>query len=450
MNKTQTPEEVAAHRLKLISPLLEPELDPGRMIELKKTISETNHLSYRTISRYLQAYEEEGFSGLKPKQGYSRKQNNFPESFQEALEQAIILRRECPSRSVADLIRILEMEGLVKPGSLHRSTLQRHLQAKGFGASQVKLYTQKGATSRRFAKPHRMMLWQGDIKYGPYLPIGKNGQMKQVYLSAFIDDATRFMVSARFYDNQKTEIIEDGLRSAIMGYGKPDKIFVDNGKQYRSEWLKKACNRLGIILLHSRPYHAEGKGKIESFNRRIDAFLSEVALNKPKTLEELNEALALWIEKYYHQNVHTALDGLTPEIAFKSDKRALKFVNAQDLKEAFLHTETRQVDKTGCIHFEGKTYDVGMKLMGRKVEVHYDPSWTDEVEIHHPDISPFKAKKQVIGSNCGYQREFPQELMALEPRESRMLAGLQGDKKTKKKPAQAAISFRSIGGEQHV
>lgn len=91
----------------------------------------------------------------------------------------------------------------------------------------------------------------------------------------FIDDATRYIVAARFYDNQKVDIIEDTLRMAVMRYGKPDAIYVDNGKQYRSEWLAKACTRLEIRLLHARPYHPEGKGKVEAFNRRIDSFLSE-------------------------------------------------------------------------------------------------------------------------------------------------------------------------------
>lgn len=68
------------------------------------------------------------------------------------------------------------------------------------------------------------MLYQGDIKYGPHLPIGKDGAMKQVYLSVFIDDATRYIVAARIYDNQKVDIIEDSLRLAIMHYGKPDHI----------------------------------------------------------------------------------------------------------------------------------------------------------------------------------------------------------------------------------
>ena len=208
MNKTQTPEDIAGKRMVMINPLLEEGLDPGRIIELKKKISEDNNISYRSVTRYLEAYQKEGFSGLKPKTGYKRSNNKLPDNFPEIVEHAIILRRECPTRSINDIIRILELETIVKPGTVQRSTLQRHMQSAGFGAKQVKLYTKKDAASRRFAKSHRCILFQGDIKYGPYLPIGKDGAMKQVYLSAFIDDATRYIVAAKFYDNQKTEIIE--------------------------------------------------------------------------------------------------------------------------------------------------------------------------------------------------------------------------------------------------
>ena len=259
----QTPEQVATQRMMMIMPLLDEALDPQQLIELKKSICEKNDLSYRTISRYLSVYEAEGFDGLKPKATYKRKETKLPEGFEAILDDAIVLRRECPTRSVQDIIRILELEGLISPGELSRSTLQRHLQASGFGAKQMRLYSKKGTASRRFAKPHRMMLIQGDIKYGPYLPIGKDGAKKQVYLSAFIDDATRYVVSAKFYEHQKVDIIEDSLRQAIMHFGKPDAIFVDNGKQYRSEWLKKACAKLGIRLLFAKPYHPEGKGYAE-------------------------------------------------------------------------------------------------------------------------------------------------------------------------------------------
>lgn len=223
MKTINKPENTAAQRMLIITPLLAEGLDPQRMIELKKELSERHQISYRTITRYVQAYRNKGFEGLKPATGGSR-ESTLPDQYPIVVEQAIVLRRECPTRSVTDIIRILELEGVVPSGSLSRSTLQRHLQAAGFGARQMKIYTKTGAASRRFQKPHRCMLYQGDIKYGPYLPIGRGGERRQVYLSVFIDDATRYIVAAKFYDNQKVGIIEDSLRHAIMLYGKPDSI----------------------------------------------------------------------------------------------------------------------------------------------------------------------------------------------------------------------------------
>jgi len=263
MTKRIDPEETAAKRMQMITPLLDPALEHQQIVELKKEICKNEGISYRTVGRYLDAYLAEGFSGLKPKVSYHQKESRLPENFPELLEEAIILRRESPTRSIKDIIRILELEDRVEPGVLCRSTLQRHMQKKGYGTKQMKLYTKKGAALRRFQKQHRGELYQGDIKYGPYLPIGKDGERKQVYLSVFIDDATRYIVAARFYANQKVDIIEDTLRMAIMRYGKPDAVYVDNGKQYRSEWLTKACNRLGIRLLYAKPYHPEGKGYVK-------------------------------------------------------------------------------------------------------------------------------------------------------------------------------------------
>ena len=432
----------AAARMMVIAPLLDESLDQRSIIELRKKLSEQHSISYRTISRYHESYLASGFDGLKPKETSGRENHLLPDNFPEIVDTAIQLRRECPQRSVNDIIRIMELENIAPKGSISRSTLQRHLHNRGFGSHQMKIYTKKGAAARRFQKAQRCNLFQGDIKYGPYLPIGKNGARKQVYLSAFIDDATRFIVAAKFYEHQKVSIIEDTLRSAIMQYGKPDAIYVDNGKQYRSSWLSKACNVLGIKLLFAKPYHPEGKGKIEAFNRRMDSFLSEVALMDVRTLEELNDLLTLWIEDHYHKSPHQGLSGITPETAFKTDKRSLKFVDMNTLKEAFLHTEERQVDKTGCISFDGKKFEVGLQLLGRKVSVHYDPSWNDVVEIHHPDFEPFLAKEQVIGEHCGSRAELPERMTPLKPESSRLLDGLNKANISGRTKKEVAVVFR--------
>ena len=447
MKPKAKPEEVATSRVMMITPLLDASLDPHQLIQRKKEISENYQISYRTIDRYYQAYLVKGFEGLKPKISYQQTNSTLPDNYSDIVEQAIQLRKECPTRSVNDIIKILELEGVVPVRMLSRSTLQRHLQASGFGARQVQMYQKKGTASRRFQKQHRGNLYQGDIKYGPYLPIGKDGAKKQVYLSAWIDDATRYIVSAKFYDNQTVDIIEDSLRNAIMRFGKPEAIFVDNGKQYRSEWMKKACAKLWIRLLFAKPYHPEGKGKIEFFNRRMDAFLSEVALDKVETLEQLNQKLDLWINEYYHKNPHYGLGGISPETAFRTDTRPLSFLDVKVCMEAFLHTEEREVDKSGCISFSGKKYEVGLQLMGRKVEVWFDPTWTDEVEIHHKDFEPFKVKELTIGANCGARASLPECYQTTTATSSRLLDGLQKLSEGKQKRTTIATSFRKVKEE---
>lgn len=182
MRDQQKAEEIAVQRFQLIAPLLEEGLDVGKAKDLKEQICKTSGLSERTIRRYLSQYRNEGFGGLKPK-GISRKVTSdaIPSHL---LEQAILLRKEAPSRSVAQIIQILEWEGLALPGQIKRSTLQEKLTERGYSSRQMKLYAQTGIAARRFQKRHRNQLWQSDIKFGPYLPIGPNGTRKQVYLVA--------------------------------------------------------------------------------------------------------------------------------------------------------------------------------------------------------------------------------------------------------------------------
>jgi transposase InsO family protein len=439
-------DDVAQERLKLILPLIEPGIDRAVMIERKKEIAESRPVSYRTLGRYLHAYREDGFEGLKPKPPHKKASTSLPEDFPDLLEQAVILRRECPARSVADIIKILELESCAAPGVLKRSTLQRHLQESGYSRRQMMMYRKTGKAARRFQKQHRCQLWQSDIKYGPFLPIGKDGSKKQVYLCTFIDDATRYIVSAGFYTYQNVEMIENCLRQAVMRFGKPDILYLDNGRQYRSNWLGKACAKLGIRIIFTKPYSPEAHGKAEAFNRRINSFLSEAALQKCVDLDDLNHNLELWIDGYYHKSGHSSLGDISPATAFTMDPRPLQFVDEKAIRDAFLHTEERLVDKTGCINFNGSQYEAGMKLIGCKVEVFYDPACTEQVEIHHKDFEPFVAKKLEIGPFCGVRQELPEEKKVLTAKSSRLLDALNNAVVTQHKSGAIATSFRRVRG----
>ena len=217
-------EDIAAKRVQMISPLLADGLDAGQIRKLKAEICARTGISERTVRRYLAQYRAQGFAGLKPATKQQRQEDTIPA---DLLEQAILLRREVPTRSVTQLIQILEWEGKAIPGQLKRSTLQEKLAARGYSSRHMRLYASSGVAARRFQQRHRNQLWQSDLKYGPYLPIGLNGTKKQVYLAVMLDDATRFVLHAEFYPTQDQTIVEDCFRQAIQKYGVPEAVYFD-------------------------------------------------------------------------------------------------------------------------------------------------------------------------------------------------------------------------------
>ena len=444
----QTPDEVATERFNMIAPLLCDDLDKGRRYDLMHEISERNGISERQLRRYVSAWKAGGYEALKPKQGWERPDSKRGDNFDLAVEAAIELRRESPSRSVADIIKILELEGAVERGSIPRSTLQAHLAKKGYGASQMRMYTTKGAAARRFQKEHRNQLWQSDIKFGACVP-AENKRMKQTYLIAWIDDCTRFIADAKFYLSQTEDDVEDSLRRAVQKYGVPEGIFVDNGGQYKSKHIAKICAKLGIRLLRARPFNCEAKGKIENYNKQVGKFLSEAALKRFEKLDEYNEYLRYWVDEYYQKHSSEPLGWISPATAYGMDTRPLKFVSAELLRDAFLRVDTRKVDKTGCVSFEGQLYEVGLAYIGREVEIRYDPSWTEELEVVHENSKPFTAKKLVIGPNCGVKRELPEHMRTEPPNTSRMLDALKKEFEANRPVSEIATMFREFWEGEH-
>lgn len=430
----------AVKRMQIIAPLLADGLDNGQRALLRQQICQQHQISERTLRRYLASYRDSGYDGLQRKATATTMLTRIEPGI---LEQAIILRREAPSRSILQIIRILESEELISPGQIKRSTLQRAMAERGFSSAQMRLYTGKGLAARRFEKRHRCQLWQTDIKFGPYLPIGPGGKKQQVFLVAIIDDATRFIVHARFYPNQKLPIIEDSLRQAVTRWGKTDALYCDNGKQFRSDWLQNACDRLGIKLKFTKSFAPESKGKIERFNRTVDEFLTEAALKQPQTLNQLNELLQIWVEECYHKRPHDGLKGMTPETAFKCDKRPLQFADPKLLRDAFRYSRKAKVDKIGCLKCNGQTYEAGFAFVGRTVEVLYTPESLDEVEVLCKGLAPVIAKRLEIGPSCEPRQKLP-EIGSLPAKTSRLLDAAAKKRQSRQTARRTAISFKSL------
>lgn len=448
-------DDAALDRYRLIAPLLDPGLDRDKKIQLRKDLADLNGVSEKTLRRYEAAFAGGGFTGLKPADRTKHRPQVLPDNFEELLNEAIQLKREVPTRSVSQLIYILEGEGRVSPGVLKRSTLQHHLYDAGFGRKQMQKYVEgRKSSSKRFCKPHRMMLVQADIKYGPKLPIGKNGRMIQTYLSSLIDDHSRYILASVFYDNQDETVVEDTFRRAILTHGTFDAAYCDNGSQYISTQLIRSTAMLGIRVRHARPRSGQSKGKVEKFHQVVDSFIAEARAKKIKTLEELNRYWAIFLEEYYQRKPHDGIreyyesqgsviseSGISPEEEWNRDSRQLVFLDAARVGEAFLHHEERVVDKAGCISFRSALYETSVSLIGATVTIAYDSLAPETLTVHYKGIEPFQARKVTIGGFCDKKPEIPLSMLPKDPGTSRFLDLLEKQHKERQERQANAISF---------
>lgn len=367
--------EEALRRYRMIAPLLDEGTSEWEKKNARWLIRSQEEISARTLRRYVAAFKEGGFDALMPKE---RKDKGACKAIPtQTMALATELRKELPERSAERIQQLLERQG----HKVARSTLERHLRQQGFSGKEIK-QKQAQSVSRRFNRVGRNTLWQADLKYGPYIPEpGESGRKYRTYMIAIIDDATRMVVHAEFYDNQKLPVLEDTFRKAVTKCGVPDALYVDNGKIFVSQWMKLACAKLRIRHLTTRAYSPESKGKIERFNRTAEEFLREVALEKPQTLEQLNSLFRVWLSEGYNHRIHSSLDKKSPAQAFAQDSKALRFPSPETLRDAFLWEKSPKVDKSGCISLEGIEYEVGVEWFRKKILIKYDPFDLLQVEL---------------------------------------------------------------------
>jgi putative transposase len=200
--------------------------------------------------------------------------------------------------------------------------------------------------------------------------------------------------------------LEAALRSGLMARGVPDAILVDRGSAFVSSQLLRACAVLGVKLIHASPRAATTKGKIERFFRTVrDQFLVEI--DDGVELAELNRLFSAWLEVVYHRRVHSET-GQAPLARFDA-AGAPPLPTPALLREAFLWSVERTVTKTAAVSLHGNQYEVDAALVGRKVELVFDPFDLTQIEVRYQHRPFGTAVPLVIGRYTHPQarRELP-------------------------------------------
>jgi putative transposase len=361
--------EIGLFRYMLIREAADPALTSRQRGALVRAIAGREHadpagrpvrLTRWTLDRWIAAWRQGGFDALVP----SPRQSS-PRTPPEVIELAAALKKENPARTAAQVQRILRAQAGWAPDE---RTLQRMFIRTGL-ASLAASQQQASSVFGRFEAGRPNEIWTGDALHA----IRLGG--RKTYLFAFIDDHSRAVMAARFGFAEDAVRLAAALRPALESRGVPEWIYVDNGSAFVDAWLLRACARLGIKLVHSRPGRPQGRGKIERFFRTVRGqFLAELTGQRAAQisgLAELNRLFTAWTETVYHVREHSET-GAAPLARWEAGG-PFPVPAPADLAEAFRWSERRTVTKTALVSMHGNRYQVDPALAGRRVELVFDP-----------------------------------------------------------------------------
>lgn len=361
-----------------------------------------------TLRDWLYAYRRGGFDALKPQPRTDRgTARALP---QDVADRLCALKEAQPALSTVRLITAARAQHLL-PDDLvvARATVHRLLAAHGLAARPPAEATT--TDRRRFAFDAPNELWMSDVMHGPSVFDPDDRRRHKTYLIALLDDATRLIPHAAFARSESIAAFLPVFEHAIRRRGLPKRIYVDNDAAYRARHLALVCAKLGVTLIHARPYLPQGKGKLERWFRTARLQLLP-ALTEADThdLEALNRRLWAWIEGEYHQTPHRGLDGDTPADRWACNAGAITLPG--DLGDLFLFEEKRKVQKDRTISLHGVAYEVDAALIGKTVLLRYDPVRRQRgIQVHHRGRLIETAKPVDAYANCFVRRDHGTKLL---------------------------------------
>jgi len=222
--------------------------------------------------------------------------------------------------------------------------------------------SRKHSPTERFERPQPNDLWQMDFKGDFPLRQGR------CYPLTILDDHSRFNVALKACSCQRAQPVQTHLIQAFHHYGLPWQMLCDNGPPWAaggggfthlSAWLI----RLGITVLHGRPFHPQTQGKDERFHRSLKA---EVLRRQPmEDPGDAQECFDRWRQTYNHVRPHEALDMQTPSQHYRASERP--YPTVLPAIEYGSGDQVRKVGANGRIRWQRRSVFVSEAFAGESV-----------------------------------------------------------------------------------
>jgi transposase InsO family protein len=259
-------------------------------------------LSPHTLYDWKRKFDAEGPGGLMDRPRGGPTGSRLPELTKRTILMLKAANPEYGCQRISDLL----LRGPALPAS--PSAVARVLHEAGYALEEVATVPHPDKV-RHFERAKPNQLWQTDL-----FTFVLKRQNRRVYLVAFLDDHSRFLVGYGLHASQSSALVLEVLRAALTSYGTPQEILTDNGSQYVT-WrgksaFSKELEKRGIQQVVAAPRRPQTLGKIERFWGTLwrECVQSAVFVD----LGDAQRRIGLFIDHYNFQRPHAGIEGLVP------------------------------------------------------------------------------------------------------------------------------------------
>jgi len=256
---------------------------------------------------------------------------------------------------------------------------------------------------QRFERALPNELWQMDFKGHFAMQVGG-----RCHPLTALDDHSRFNLILAACGDETGATVQPALTAAFSCYGLPDALLIDNGPPWGcadslcpytkfTVWLL----RLGVRVLHGRPYHPQTQGKEERFHRSLNEEL--LVQHTWRNLGHCAQEFRRFRDRYNCERPHRSLGGATPASRYRASPRNLPMV--LPTIEYATEDKVQRVRPAGVLTFSGQTWHIGRAFAGLSVglrpSTQADGQWKVFFCHHHLgniDLTSSKLGKHVVRS----------------------------------------------------
>jgi len=335
-------------------------------------------VSRPTGYKWRKRYEEEGLKGLEDR---SRCPHGVSSSVDPVVAAAVLADREAhPTWGARKIRKRLSWGDGEVPSE---RTVHRIIKRAGL----VEPQGSKPEEPKRFARSRPNELWQMDHKSAIH-----GCWSRRAVPFVVLDDCTRYLIGLKALPDKGLASTWGSLWEMLGEFGLPEAILSDNdsifhGLQGPSQ-LEVRLMRLGIKILHGRPYHPQTQGKVERLNATLEIDL--LRNGSFGSAEELQAGFDGFRYDYNFERPNEAIGMDVPGRIYRpSDRQRPSVLPEMEYATGLV---LRKVHKDGWISWGGYRISVGVGLNKELVEVRDSDT---EIEIYY---GPYRLKGAQIAN----------------------------------------------------